>query len=65
LRQKYRYGIEICENGAVAFLEAEDDFFAAGKIIKEARTEAFTAENLSASSAQAGAEHAERGSRIE
>jgi hypothetical protein len=56
LRQKYRYRIEICENSAVAFLEAEDDFFAAGKIIKEDRTEAFTAEN---------AEHAERGSRIE
>ncbi len=35
-KQKDLYRIEICENGAVAFLGAEDDFFAAGKIIKEA-----------------------------
>jgi len=29
--------IEVCENGSVAFLEAEDDFFGAGKTIKETR----------------------------
>lgn len=35
--RKIAIRIEICENGAVAFREAKDDFFAAGKIIEEAR----------------------------
>ncbi|MCK4392119.1 hypothetical protein KAX17_04370 [Candidatus Bipolaricaulota bacterium] len=35
--RKIAIRIEICENGSVAFLEEEDDFFAAGKTIKEAR----------------------------